>query len=291
VVSPKFLAVIAGLAAITSSALAQTQGGLSYSHHSYFWHGGDLRSAVERANRIGGVNWIELGSGVYGLTGKDNSGNDLVVRGNLTISCRQQGGCTIVGAHDRVFEVLPGAHLTLIGVILEGGDGIANLVGGSTNSPQVEPGGGIYNQGSLTMVGCTVRRCRTGALTLENGSAISGNGGAIANAGVLIMRDCVVLENSCGIRATPPRYIVSSGSGGGIYNSGTASLLRCTINNNNANNANSPGTATGNGGGICNIGQMILQQCKVRDNSCDNGFRGFLGRGGDGGAFTTLVTW
>src|SRR5262249_51652287 len=70
-------------------------------------------------------------------------------------------------------------------------------------------------------------------LTLANGSAGAGDGGAIYNSGALALKDCTLTGNSAG------------NQGGGIANSGSLSLDDCTLSSNFAGNE---------GGGLFNGG-------------------------------------
>ena len=125
-------------------------------------------------------------------------------------------------------------------------------------------------------------------LTLEDGTAVNGNGGAINNAGSLDLRLCTLTDNS----ATRPGE--SDGLGGAIYNTGTLlTTYPSTFTNNSAwaggAIANGPsGTAnlvsdtfSGNsafeGGAIFNSGgigvpaTMTLADCTLNDNSATLG--------------------
>ena len=91
-------------------------------------------------------------------------------------------------------------------------------------------------------------------LTLTNGNGTgalsSGSGGAIYNAGTLVMDQCTVSGNS-----------ITSGNGGGIQNAGTATVTRSTFVSN---------TTTFVGGGISNDGaaaSLTATQCTFTANT------------------------
>ncbi|MBQ6158273.1 MAG: right-handed parallel beta-helix repeat-containing protein [Thermoguttaceae bacterium] len=152
------------------------------------------------------------------------------------------------------------------------------LNGGADNAPTVLKGlriiggyglyygGGIYNDGKLTMTNCTVSEntVRTsnwggggifnrGTLTMTN-CTVSGNtsysldGAGIYNRGTLTMTNCTVSGNTS-----------SSRQGGGIYNDGnsTLTLTSCAVSGNTA----------ANGGGIYNGGTLTMTNCSVVNNS------------------------
>src|ERR1039457_7306768 len=88
-----------------------------------------LRGAILRANKFGGNNIIILARNHYQLTisGADEdacrTGDLDITRGNLTITGLSRSQVTIdaTGLGDRVFHVLPGAHLTLVNLVVTGG--------------------------------------------------------------------------------------------------------------------------------------------------------------------------
>lgn len=84
-----------------------------------------------------------------------------------------------------------------------------------------------------------------------------GAGGAIHNAGTLILSECGVTGNS------------SAKGGGGIDNSGTLLAQRCTFSGNTANTA---GPATdGGGGALLNHGRATLENCTLSGNTATFG--------------------
>ncbi len=171
-------------------------------------------------------------------------------------------------------------------------------------------GGGIYNEGDLTILGTTVRYNKAthygagianlGSLTAQglyvenNEGAI--NGGGVWNEGTLTMTDCYVR------RHTVTGSMADFPSGGGIYAHGTMTLLRCTVHDNAAevgggvystcDNANITdcmirgNTATRWGGGLyVNTAKyaspsVVSTRTTVRNNKCEH----------EGGGIYTLGT-
>jgi uncharacterized repeat protein (TIGR01451 family)/CSLREA domain-containing protein len=115
-------------------------------------------------------------------------------------------------------------------------------------------GGAILNAGSLLVEQSVVRHSAAAAFD-------GGQGGGIHNTGSLELVDSAVRDNSAGFSAL--------GSGGGIYSTGTLILTRSTVHHNTV--PVGLGTLSG-GGGIANAGGgLILFGSTVRDNSGDSG--------------------
>ena len=187
--------------------------------------------------------------------------------GNLTVDANRR---------HRVFSVLEGVTAELIGLTVANGN------------ETEEHGGGIRNEGTLTLTNCTVSGssagresgCRTddpallcsegggiwnaGTLTLMD-STVSGNsapfGGGIANRrGSLTVIDSNVLGNSAdGCRGAAA--VLCSG-GGGIWNSATLTMIDSTVSGSTANW----------GAGIYNRGLHTQTNSTVSENAA--GFDG-----------------
>ena len=167
-----------------------------------------LRAAILESNADFGENTIVLPTGVFRLT-IEGTGEDSAETGDLDID----GALTIIGAADghtiidaadldRIFDVLPGARLTLRNITLRGG--FAPL--------DDAQGGGIRNAGTLTLE----------TSTLHDNEA-SEDGGAIANlAGATATLTNVTLSGNRAAR------------GAGIANSGSLLLFSTTVAANTA---------------------------------------------------------
>jgi hypothetical protein len=187
--------------------------------------------------------------------------NDVILDG--------EGNLTVDGDEDhRMFSVPKGVVAELRGFLVTGG----------TTGFQAD-GGGINNQGTLTLTDSTVSGNTAtgpyaygggigsyGTLTLTN-STVSGNtagaGGGIWNKGTLTLTDSTVSDNS----ATGP----FSHGGGGIWLEGTLTLINSTVSGNTADY----------GGGI-NGGTLTLINSTVSGNTAD------WGGGIDGGTLTLI---
>lgn len=166
-----------------------------------------LRAAVMEANAQVGDNTIVLPAGTYRLSLAGNRENgaatgDLDVTGTLTILGASDGRTVIDAASlDRVFDVRPGANLTLQNLTVTGGV-----------APSNEQGGGVRTAGSLTLINVTL-----------NGNSAVLDGGALAVPTGLTadIRNSTFSGNS-------------AGRGGAIFAGGTVSLLNTTLAANSA---------------------------------------------------------
>src|SRR5262249_38121711 len=84
-----------------------------------------------------------------------------------------------------------------------------------------DSGGGILNEGNLTLSGCTFAR-----------NAAAMNGGAVLNESLLTVRSCTFTDNSAGF------------IGGAVYNDATATVGRSTFTGNTARAAGGVYTGT-----------------------------------------------
>lgn len=112
------------------------------------------------------------------------------------------------------------------------------------------PGGGILNDGTLTVVRTVIARNRVDF----------GGGGGIDSSGMLSLVDSTVTANTAGF------FDADFGGGGGIQNSGWLSLAGSTVS------GNSIGGPAGGGGGIFNwSGTVVLdEESAVMDNTPDD---------------------
>ena len=204
-----------------------------------------LRAAIQEANALPGLDNINLPNGNYLLSLTDtildtDAFGDLDISDDLFLS-GMIAQTTIVDAQqiDRVFAIPQGVNVTLAAITIQNGSaeygaGISNF--GSLNLMDtivmnnnavhtgfVGGGGGIYNNGNLTLSNSTIDAnsstekgggiFQSGTLTLVN-SVVSNNtgynGGGIAiTSGVTDIQNSNITDN-----------LSSSDYGGGIYNTG-----------------------------------------------------------------------
>jgi CSLREA domain-containing protein len=201
-----------------------------------------LREAVLAANAAPGVDRIALSAGRIALTipgtGEDaGAKGDLDLTGELEIDGAGAAASTVDGAGlDRVFDIRPGATVSLLRLTVTGG-----LVDDS--------GGGIANAGSLTLGEAAV----TGNEALVSGTNA---GGAVDSTGALIVRSSTISGNRA--------Y-----NGGGIAFTGTLTVTNSTVAQ---NVAGGPGS-NGDGGGISGStgASATLESSTVAANVSFNG--------------------
>ena len=132
----------------------------------------------------------------------------------------------------------------------------------------------------------------SGGFTRDGGLGVGLGGGGIRNNGTLTLTEVVVSGNRTGDGGT---YTSEGGFGGGISNSSnsTLTLIRSTVSGNRTGNGgtNTSGMRTGVstagfGGGINNQGILVLTDSTVSGNSTGNGGIGPVGAGnGANGGF------
>jgi len=254
-----------------------------------------LRAAVMQANRTSGIGaTIMLPSGLYKLT-IPAAGVDGEANGDLNLTTPGSGSpvITILGADaattiidanqlDRVFHIHANrvaaiSDITIRNGYLAGasGGGIYNEGSLTVNRAAISAnhigfgyGGGIYNEGSLTLMNST----------LTQNSTDSFGGGAIENFGILDLYDSTLSQN------------MASRGGGAIENNGNIKISRSTINSNGStdgggiytgignvyviNSTISQNYANTNGGGIFKYGEtsglVALYNTTIVDNDADH---------------------
>ena len=155
---------------------------------------------------------------------------------NLTINGAGAGATIISGNNaNRVWTIFSNSNMNLTNMTITYGSATGGF------------GGGIYNDGTMSLSGVTVTRtmpataaasptsarCRSTAPP-SPATAATGSGGGIVNGKDMTITNSTISGNS------------ATGDGGGIYHSGISlTISGSTISGN---------TATGNGGGIVNFG-------------------------------------
>ncbi len=160
------------------------------------------------------------------LTG---SALELTYNTTETISIEGPGaGVTIDGGgRSRVFQIDAGVTASISGLTITGGNA-------------VQGGGGLFNEGTVTLTNCTV-----------SGDSAETGGGLYNNVGTATLTNCTVSDNT------------AAANGGGLLSKGgTATLTDCTVSDN---------TAAANGGGLYNGGTLTLTNCTVSGNSAETG--------------------
>ena len=221
--------------------------------------GCSLREAILAANLTLGQDNILVPAGTYRLLiagSKEDEGatGDLDIRDDLTLVGSAGFGSIIDGNRiENVFHVLEGVHVEMLRLIIQGGDG--------------DNGGGIINEGNLTLTACTVRRNRAGSF-----------GGGIYTHGSLTLRDSAVLDNDApdggGLMVNDSfATLISSqvilnraaSGGGGIYTSAHSASVSAT------NSTIARNVAAGGGGVLGNVDMQNSILAQNEPNDCEGG--------------------
>jgi hypothetical protein len=182
-----------------------------------------------------------------------------------------------------------------------------NVAGGGTLGRGGGNGGGIYNEGTLSLNACTLSSNSAGSGSFAGfgdfgSGGAGGHGGGIFNYNMLALTNCTVSANvgGAGGHGGGGYYIGSAGgaggSGGGIYNAGTSTVIACTVSGNFGGGGGvggngflsyaggSPGGAGGSGGGIFNTATVSAdsQNLLAALNSGGTGGVGGTGPSGSG---------
>ncbi len=238
--------------------------------------------------------------------------------GPMVIDGPGAGAVTISGGNAvGVFQVAPGAVVTLSGLTISGGSGAGNVVNGNdaggvdvpyggtltvagctiTGNSSYYGGGGIYNDGTLTVTGCTI--------TDNTGGGIYGDGN-----GTMTVSDSTIEDNSSGwgggigsdggtLTVTRSTIEGNTGSsGGGIWtNNGTVTVTGSTIEDNVSTGGGGGiwtdggtvtvsgstivyNTAAGGGGISASEGLVTVTELTIAHNSASSGDGGGIGNGG-----------
>src|SRR5271156_5336836 len=203
---------------------------------------GSLRWAIMQANADANPpSTINFQSG---LTGTITLTSALpAITANVTITGPGEGSLTVSGNNSAtvgtIFTIETGVTASISGLNIENGNS------GAGN------GGGILNNGTLTVISCTI----------SNNSG--GEGGGIRNNGTLTLMSSTVSGNT------------TAGFGGGIGNDSTLTVVNSTFSGNSA-----PGN---DGGAISNTGTLTVTNSTFSANSA------YIGGGIDNASTLTMT--
>jgi uncharacterized repeat protein (TIGR01451 family)/CSLREA domain-containing protein len=251
-----------------------------------------LRAAIQEANALGGANTINVPAGTYLLAAAHTFG-PLTISSNITLAGAGSATTTIdanggFSINDPpVVQVQSGATATISGLTLTG----AHRIGPAA-------GGGVANDGTLTLDGVTVTGngvagtggaaggiANSGSLTITN-SVIANNGakfiGGISSAGPLMISNTTIANNTAspgvgstgetpgGIFASNNTVLTNvtvannSGSVGGVFAAGSMTITNSTIS---GNTSGCPGDNNPCAGGIANSGNLVLVNSTIANNA------------------------
>ena len=212
-----------------------------------------LRAAVQESNALAGTDKISLGAGTFTLS-RSGIGEEIAATGDLDITddlIIEGAGAnlTIINANsaDRVFHVRPGGKLTLKNVTITGGR--------LTDYGEYNSGGGIQNNGTLTLIDCKM----TGNSAIEGG-ALSNFRVSVSASAVANVINTVITGNSAGSRGGAIATYSSSETSKSIV-----TLQGVTISSN---------TSVSNGGGgiyVAPGGDLDVTDSLFESNNATNG--------------------
>ncbi len=238
---------------------------------------GDLGYCINQANADDQANTIVFDPTVFGtpqtitLSGVPLELSD--TGGTQTITGPAAGVTVSGGGISRVFQLDKGVTASVSGLTISGG------------SSSYGNGGGLLNDGTVTLTDCT----------------LSGNtaryGGGLFNSGTADLTGCTLSGNTAYYSAFRTIGYVSAyvnvGTGGGVFNASSAilSLTDCTVS----------GSSAAGGGGLANFGTANVSDCTFSGNTTsalanfstanltmiDSTISGNFGNSGGGGMFNS----
>ncbi|NJO16122.1 MAG: hypothetical protein HC877_10315 [Thioploca sp.] len=187
-----------------------------------------LREAISAAETTSNVDGCVYDNNIIDFDSR-LAGRTINLTSTLTISksldIKAQNIIVNGGNNKQVFNIGSNIVVTIEGITITGGSSAG--------------GGGISNQGDLTIINSTLRNNQSNT-----------RGGAIynANSGTLKLDKSLVYSNTTS----------GTASGGGIYNEGNMTIRNSTISSN--------ATSSNNGGGIYNNGNLTISSSTITNN-------------------------
>jgi hypothetical protein len=263
---------------------------------------GSLRAAIAQAEGTTGTNLVAF---TRGLTGTIDLGSPLVISGNLKI---HGPGASVISLNGQVATqdvvVDAGVTASISGLTLTGGFGVtggglqndgkltlANMAfrgnqagdGGNVPGDVTGSGGGIYNAAGATLV-------VSSSQFTKNRASNSRGGGGIYNAGTLTLS-----TSKCSGNLVMDPFVGSGYMGDSLYNAATATVDLCTFTADVFNSIDSSGNLTirqssvsgDSTVGIITYGTATIDSCSVSGNG--SSFAGTFGGGIQAKGNLTLV--
>ncbi|MGD0630867.1 MAG: Ig-like domain-containing protein [Terracidiphilus sp.] len=246
-------------------------------------------------NFASSLNLSAQSPGSYNIT----NGGTLTISANMNIVGPGANLLSLNGAGNQIININSGT-LFLSGLsLVNGGTPTMNDPYGDGGNGS---GGGIYNNGTLTVTNSTFTgNSATGGNASAGGPPEfglyggNGSGGAIYNSGTLTVANSTFSANGASGGGGYGDAGGGSGSGGGIYNGGALTVTNSTFSGNSTGGGVGGGGSDasqdigfngggGSGGGIYNGGTLTVTNSTFSGNSSSGGFGGIgQGNGGDGG--------
>lgn len=225
---------------------------------------GGLSAAESRLVQgpVGSRDTIRFDSRVFGSGEMITlDGSELRINRSVAIQASRAGVTVSGDGESRVFSIGKAATVTLTNLTVT--EGAVELA-----LAWMAAGGGIHNQGTLTLNGCTVEGNSAVNATLALGLA---KGGGIYNTGTLTVNDSKIRDNSA-LSVSISGVGATLAQGGGVYNLGKATFTNSTVEGNSAVCVSLTSFMMAHGGGIANSskGTLVLRGTSVRDNDAWN---------------------
>ncbi|MGI9020389.1 MAG: choice-of-anchor Q domain-containing protein [Solirubrobacterales bacterium] len=221
-----------------------------------------LRAAISQANEVAGNDLIELRKRTYRLTlpktaSPSNEEGALEVTEAVGIEGRGAGDTIIKQTvNDRVLTSLagglPGARLDDL-----------TITGGRVTAPGNQFGGGIFNEGTLSLAGVVVR---DNEVIPKPPAANSFGGGILQDDGILLISDSRIKDNLVEVKSETGAAV-----GGGVMTlAGSLALVDSKVTGNTVHQfGGSAGTSSG--GGIDVRGQTQISTTTIAANTAEEG--------------------
>jgi hypothetical protein len=216
---------------------------------------------------LGNHDRIQFTPGLAGTITLNTSSSDLEVTNNVVIAGPGADLLQIDGNQAiRVLHVGSGAEVSLSGLSIQNGKIVLSGV--------ADGGGGIFNEGTLSLTNCLVTNNQvTVSLAGTGNETLYCQGGGIFNTGTITLDHCTLSDNSANLLIDDIQ--AGNDNGGGLYsNHGDVTLTDCTIVGNSANvqEAIQDGDVVAYGGGLtCDNGTLTMTGCTVANNNATGG--------------------
>lgn len=210
--------------------------------------GANIKSDCTATGVYGDHDTINLPAGTYtnaiintnALEEDENADGDLDILKSVVIAGAGKT-VTIIDANgfvtgDRVLDIVNPVNVSISDVTIQGGAALSS-------------GGGIANNGFLTITDCTVKQ------NMARFVSPTQSGGGISNNKILTMTNTTVSDN------------VADNAGGGIANTAVGAI---TISDSTIENNSVASTTNSGGGGIRNLGQVEMTNVTISGNAVGN---------------------
>jgi CSLREA domain-containing protein len=216
---------------------------------------------------------LSVAAADVGATGLPTITGAVILRGNGSTIRRDSA------AAFRILRIASGGSLTLDEVTIR--DGLAE------NTSSSGRGGGIYNQGTLTLTNNSAVRGNSIVINGNSASPQAGYGGGVYNLGTVTITASTVANNT--INVTNTGTGAALGFGGGLHHSGPSlTITEGVVGNNSVTTlATGGGANNSGGGGLYAAGSTVTT---ITDSAIRNNQASAPSGGSGGGLFLVSAT-